>query len=117
MFESVRPDRGNEGLTKAARIFYVLAVLSVLAALAQFALAVAGRLPPPLLHIVINFAIAFAAVAIGSGIDKQRRWAKTLGFIVAIVELVNFPIGTVIGIALIVYLYRASKEGLFNAAR
>ena len=113
MFESVRPDPGDEGLTKSARIFYVLAVLSVIAALAQFAMAVAGGYPPPLLHIVINFAVAFGAVAIGSGIDKQRRWAKVLGFIVAIIELVNFPIGTVIGIALIVYLYRATKAGLF----
>ena len=114
MFESVTPDRGNEGLTKAARTFYVLAVLATMTALLAFGLAVADRAVPPLLPIIVNFILAGACVVIGSGIDKQRRWALWLGYAVAVLELLNVPIGTVIGIALIVYLYRASKAGLFT---
>jgi hypothetical protein len=114
MFESVRRDPGEEGLTKAGRIFYVLAVLAALGALLQFGLAIAARVPPPLLPIIINFILAGACVVIGSGIDKQRRWALWLGYAVAVLELLNVPIGTVIGIALIVYLYRANKAGLFT---
>jgi len=112
MFESVRPDPGREGLTKAARIFFVLAVLCVIAALLEFAIAVASREPPPLRSVATNVVLALAAVTIGNGIERQRPWAKWLGFAVAALELLNFPIGTVIGIALIVYLYRASKAGL-----
>jgi hypothetical protein len=112
MFESVRPDPGQEGLTKAARIFFVLAVLCVIVALLEFAIAVASRESPPLRSVIINFVLAAAAVAIGNSIEKQRPWAKWLGFAFAALELLNFPIGTVIGIALIVYLYRASKAGL-----
>lgn len=113
MFESVRPDPGGEGLTKASRIFYVLAVLCAIVALLSFVIAVASGEPPPLRSIVINFVLAGIAVVIGTGVDRQRRWAKWLGFVFAALELLNFPIGTVIGIALIVYLYRASKAGLF----
>jgi hypothetical protein len=112
MFESVRPDPGQQGLTKAARIFFVLAVLCVIVALFESAIAVAGHERPPFRSVAINLVLALTAVTLGNGIEKQRPWAKWLGFGVAALELLNFPIGTAIGIALIVHLYRASKAGL-----
>jgi len=114
MFESVRRDPGEEGLTKAARIFYVLAVLATIVALLELGLAVADGRPPRLHAIVVDFILAGACVVIGGGVDRQRRWALWLGYLVAALELFNVPVGTVIGIALIVYLYRANKAGLFT---
>lgn len=116
MFESVRPDPGGEGLTKASRIFYVLAVLGAIGALVQLGLALADHRPLPIVGIPINAVVAVSCLVIGNGLDQQRPWAQWLGFAVAALELLNVPIGTVIGIVLIVYLYRASKAGLFNAA-
>jgi len=89
MFESVRPDPGREGLTKAARIFFVLAVLCVIVAVLEFAIAVAGREVPPLRSVATNVVLALAAVTIGNGIERQRPWAKWLGFAVAALELLN----------------------------
>lgn len=116
MFESVRPDPGGEGLTKASRIFYVLAVLGAIGALVQLGLALADHRPLPILGMAADAVLAVVCVVVGNGIDQQRPWARWLGFAVAAIELLNVPIGTVIGIVLIVYLYRASKAGLFNAA-
>ena len=42
VFESLRPDPGQDGLTRAARIFYVAAVISFFASVVFVALRVAG---------------------------------------------------------------------------
>lgn len=115
MFESLRPDPGERGLTRAARIFDVLAVLSGIASILFLVLALIGDRPASTLRLLSNFAFAALAYIIARGIEHQKRWAKWLGYIFAVFELMNVPIGTVIGIAVIVYLHRASKAGLFEA--
>jgi hypothetical protein len=52
----------------------------------------------------------------GRGIDDQKPWARTVGIVLGLLELLNFPIGTVIGVAVLIYLNRASKAGLFASA-
>ncbi|HEY6139958.1 MAG TPA: hypothetical protein VI670_19555 [Thermoanaerobaculia bacterium] len=116
MFESVTPDAGNEGLTKAARFLYALAILLTIFALMDFGFAVLNDHPPPLSRLVIDFVLAGAAVIAGHGVGKQRRWALWLGVVVALFELPNFPAGTCIGALLIVYLFRARRAGLFTPA-
>lgn len=37
-------------------------------------------------------------LAVGYGLTKRRRWAKPLGLAVAIVSLINIPVGTALGI-------------------
>ena len=113
MFESVRPDPGPDALTRAARIFYVIAVLSAVASVLFLVLALMGNRTYTPFRLSTDFGLAALAFVIGRGIDRQRRWAKWLAYIFAVVELINIPIGTVIGIAVIIYIYRASKAGLF----
>jgi len=115
MFESVRPDPGSDGLTRAARIFYVLAVLGgIITALrllgffgSPFGIGLAGLL--------MSAACAILAFVTARGIENQRPWAKNLAYAQGFLSLLNLPIGPIIGIAILIYVSRASKAGLFSA--
>ena len=52
---------------------------------------------------VLTFVMFFAVVgllplAVGFGLKKQRRWARPLGLSLAVVSLINIPVGTALGI-------------------
>jgi hypothetical protein len=119
MFESVMSDPGEEGLKRAARIFYVIAVLGAIGVVLLAGVALSSGTFGIVIGIRLLLYLAMAALAwvTGSGIDAQKSWAKWLGIILGILELLNFPIGTIIGVAILVYLNRAIKVGLFSAAR
>ncbi len=115
MFESVTPDPGADGLKRAARIFYVISALSVVASVLFLALgATGGGLQP--IQLAIYLAFGAIAYVTGKGIEDQRPWSKWVGIALCVLELLNFPIGTVIGIAILVYLNRAIKAKLFVAS-
>jgi hypothetical protein len=116
MFESVTPDPGADGLRSAARIFYVIAALSVIGTVLFVLPAVTGRGLMPISQPIIYLVFAAIAYMTGKGIEDQRPWAKWVGIALGILELFNFPIGTVIGIAILVYLNRAIKAKLFATA-
>ena len=113
MFESVAKDPGTDGLTRAARIFYVLTVLgAVTLAVRVYQLFqyVSVQRIVMLLFAALSMTLAYITA---KGIDEQRPWARLLAYIQGFICLLNFPIGTVIGIAVLVYVSRASKAGLF----
>ena len=58
---------------------------------------------------VLSFATAY-------GINHQQMWGKWAGYLLGVVLLLNIPIGTIIGIALISRVRRASKAGWFITA-
>jgi hypothetical protein len=37
-------------------------------------------------------------LAVGYGLKKRRRWAKPVGLSLAVVSLINIPVGTALGI-------------------
>jgi hypothetical protein len=112
MFESVVPDPGQDGLKRAGRIFIVVSILIVISTVIEVVLlASGGRINP--LRIVLSFALAAIAYYTGQGIEEQKNWAKWSGIVLGVLELFNFPIGTVIGIAILIYLNRAIRAGLF----
>jgi hypothetical protein len=115
MFESVTPDPGADSLRKAARIFYVIAALSAIITAILLVLAVTGG-GLRLLQLAIYLVFGAVAYATGKGIENQRPWAKWVGIVLGFLELLNFPIGTVIGIAILVYLNRAIRAKLFVTA-
>jgi len=116
MFESVTPDPGEDGLRRAARIFNVVAVLGAIGAVLFAVAALSSGTFGVIAAIRMFLYAAMAALAwlTGSGIDAQKVWAKWLGIVLGVLELLNVPIGTVIGVAILVYLNRAIKAGLFS---
>jgi len=80
--------RGEAGLPQADLIDRLASSWRIIAAMANplrwsaiaenvsSPVAVASGEPPPLRNVVINFALAAIAFAIGNGDDRQRRWAK-----------------------------------------
>ena len=48
--------------------------------------------------VVLLFTVALLPLAVGYGLMKRRRWAKPLGLALAIISLINIPIGTALGI-------------------
>jgi hypothetical protein len=116
MFESVTPDPGQDALRRAGRIFRVVAILVVLGTALQAVLAFTGGGSLRLLPLLINLALAVVAWITAEGIEAQKSWARWVGIVLGLLELLNFPIGTVIGIAILLYLVRASKAGLFSGA-
>jgi hypothetical protein len=112
VFESVRKDPGEDALGRAARVFYVLTVLELLScALRVVAWLTSGTLGR------LGLAVAAVTMALSyvtaQGIEQQRPWAKWLGITLGVLLLINVPIGTAIGIAVLIYINRANKAGLF----
>jgi hypothetical protein len=115
MFENLTPNKGQEGLTKAARLFYIITGFAAIG-LTMSLLSLLGDEPGglsffSLAHLLIAGALAFITA---KGIESQRPWAKWLGYVQGFLLLLNVPIGTVIGIAVLIYINRAAKAGLFN---
>jgi hypothetical protein len=114
MFESVVPDPGADGLKQAARIFYVITVMIPLAAVIRAAIARAEGRAFELDAAAVNALFTGLAFTTARGIENQKTWAKWLGFTLGTIELIYFPVGTAVGIAIWVYLVRASRAGLFR---
>jgi hypothetical protein len=48
--------------------------------------------------VVLVLVVGLLPLAVGYGLTKRRRWAKPLGLALAIVSLINIPVGTALGI-------------------
>jgi hypothetical protein len=59
-------------------------------------------------------ALTIPAIVVGIGLLNFRPWARSLGAIIAILELVNFPLGTALGIYALWVLLSAETDPLFS---
>lgn len=66
---------------------------------------VAGELISPswtivgaIIFVILMLAVGVLPLLVGIGFSKRKRWVKPLGIAVAIISLVNIPIGTALGI-------------------
>ena len=55
-----------------------------------------------------------AYIVAGYGLLKYKGWARILAIILAILNLVLFPIGTVLGIYTLVIMFNGETEALFR---
>ena len=116
VFESVVTDPAADALRRAATIFRVIAVLILIATALSLIMAVVGRGTAPVLALIFNVVLSGTVWVTAGGIEERKNWARWVGVVVGVLELINFPIGTVIGVAILVYLLRASRAGLFASA-
>ena len=50
------------------------------------------------MFVLLLLAVGLLPLAVGYGLTKRRRWAKPLGLFLAVISLINIPIGTALGI-------------------
>ena len=120
-----RPD----GLKVIIIYFFVTAGLAFLGAFYGFLFAVKepgllGRLcgllrwfsPPIALMTLVSSGLLYSFVATGValGLLAYQPWARWGGMVLAGLTLINFPIGTAIGTAIIIYLLRPGIRRLFG---
>ena len=51
-----------------------------------------------LVFVILLFVVGLLPLAVGFGLRKRRRWARPLGLCLAVVSLINIPVGTALGI-------------------
>jgi hypothetical protein len=51
-----------------------------------------------LIYIVLLLVVGLVPLAVGYALKKQRRWARPLGLSLAVISLINIPVGTALGI-------------------
>ena len=75
---------------------------------------------PPLLGLGLALAFLLAycglAVAAGIGIMYVRPWGRALGIVHAALSLLRIPLGTAIGLLVIIYLARSDVKASFEGA-
>ncbi|MEZ4736401.1 MAG: hypothetical protein R3E79_55655 [Caldilineaceae bacterium] len=58
--------------------------------------------------------LAIPGIVAGYGLLKHRSWGRYLAIVVGIFNLINFPIGTVIGAYTLIILLQTSAEAYFS---
>jgi hypothetical protein len=51
-----------------------------------------------IVFVVLLFTVGLLPLLVGYGLRKRQRWARPLGVVLAVVSLINIPIGTALGI-------------------
>lgn len=51
-----------------------------------------------LIFVVLLFVVGLLPLAVGYALRKRRPWAKPLGLSLAVISLINIPVGTALGI-------------------
>ena len=103
---------GIHGLTLVGLLLLVLVV--------KFATPAVEVITPTALALgSVAFVILFLAVGllpllVGYGFRKRAAWVKPLGTIVAIISLVNIPIGTALGVYTMKFFRSAAGRALYG---
>ena len=102
-----------------ANALFVLAGLCGLLFLAGIGIVTGDRTAAGVLSIVgivtalFCGVIAFPGILAGYGLLKRQKWGQILGIVVGFLSLVNFPIGTAIGIYTLFVLFQGAATGYF----
>ncbi|MBC7263173.1 MAG: hypothetical protein H5T64_02310 [Chloroflexi bacterium] len=79
-----------------------------------------ARIPMAVLATVVVFGAGLlllyglAQVIAGWGLYHMKPWGRILTIILSVLRLLNFPVGTIIGGAIIYYLVRPEIEAMFK---
>ena len=84
------------GLTLAGLLLLVIVVK--LAALGPNSISTFWIALGVLIFFVLLFVVGLLPLAVGYALKNRRRWARPLGFALAVISLINIPVGTALGI-------------------
>jgi len=90
---------------------YLVFVIGIGAAIAFWAFATNQ---PTSLFAWVGFlclvALSVLYLLVGAGIKNYKHWAKVLGAVLSLLSILNFPIGTLLGILTLYYLVKGWNE-------
>ncbi|WP_435237270.1 hypothetical protein ACR30L_06785 [Psychromonas sp. PT13] len=64
----------------------------------------------PIIWFMVALIIPIVYLYVGTAIKQNKKWAKITGVVFAIFSLINAPIGTILGIAMLYYLKKGWHE-------
>ena len=69
-----------------------------------------------ILGFVMLLLLAYFVISLAAGIGtiQGKNWARILGIVHAVISIVNFPVGTAIGVLIIVYLEKEEVKAYFE---
>lgn len=103
---------GIHGLTLIALLLLVFAVQSATSAgnlLSSFWITISL-----VVFLVLLFVVGIWPLLVGFGLRKRRSWVKPLGIPLAVISMVNIPIGTALGIYTIKFFRSAGGAKLYG---
>jgi hypothetical protein len=122
--QPARPD----GVTAIAVYYFLVAIFDLIGACAIVAFPMAAIIQTnsgsslyfPLIGLsfglLTTLVLAVLAIVAGWGLLRMASWARWLAFALAIISLLFFPIGTIIGAIIIWYLLKEDVQEEFEAA-
>ena len=87
---------GMHGLTLLGLLLLVIVLMT--ASTAANSISAPWVAVSVLVFLIFLFAVALLPLLVGYALMKRRRWAKPLGICLAVISLINIPIGTALGI-------------------
>lgn len=63
---------------------------------------------------VIMFILTIIYIVVGWGLWTLKSWARLAAIILAIISLISFPIGTILGIIILWYLFKPEIKAAFQ---
>ena len=109
----VRPS----GITVLAVLYWLSAIVAILGGL-TYSSGLLYFVPLAFLALfwivgAVLIVIGILDIVIGWGLWSLRKWARTVAIVLAIVGLISFPIGTVISIITLWYLFKPEIKACF----
>ena len=129
--ERAIPKSRPDGITLLSILFWILAIFAIIGGLlmvgAKDAIIDMMKNQPDISQSIIDFmeslVIVIGAIALiigilyiitGLGLWTMKPWARIIAIILAIISLLSFPIGTIIGILVLWYLFKPEIKEAFQ---
>ena len=129
--EKERVNARPEGITLLATLFWILAILALVVGLfmvgAKDAIIEIMEDEPDVTEGIIDlvdsillgtgiiaFVLAIFYIITGWGLWTLKSWARIVAIILAVISLLSFPIGTIIGIVILWYLFKPEIKIAFQ---
>ena len=120
-----------EGITLLAALFWILAILALVAGIFMVGTkdaiidimedepditeGIIDLVDSLLLGVgIIAFVLAIFYIITGWGLWTMKSWARIVAMILAVISLLSFPIGTIIGIIVLWYLFKPEIKAAFQ---
>jgi hypothetical protein len=101
----------------AGLIFYLLAVQALLTAGVGLYVYFSGRSSSDLLLPAISAVLAACYAVVGYFLRRYRVWARNFAFAFSAVSLFAFPVGTILGVLVVLCIDRANRVRVFPSRR